>query len=115
VPIGKYNYVNINTEVASRPIYYQVKADETLRQVSRKFNVPQSAIQRWNRLTEPSVNLEQIIQTGWVKYDSSQVPFRDTMVQEARQPTKLRDNKPGLMMRRRPVRKKRDSIQVAQD
>lgn len=77
IPVGKYNYVAINTAVASRPIYYEVQAGESLRQISRKLNVPQSSVQRWNNLPEPEVEAGQLLQVGWIRYDASQVAFPD--------------------------------------
>src|SRR5690606_38392185 len=77
IPVGKYNYVSINSAVSTLPLYYKVKEGESLRQVSRKFNVPQSSVQRWNGLSEPEVETGQILQTGWIKYDSGQVAFPD--------------------------------------
>jgi hypothetical protein len=39
------------------------------------FNVPQSAIQRWNNLITPDIETDKILQVGWIAYDSTQVPF----------------------------------------
>lgn len=77
IPIGKYNYVSINSVPSALPLYYRVKEGESLRQISRKFNVPQSSLQRWNGLAEPEAEAGGILQAGWIKYDASQVAFPD--------------------------------------
>lgn len=75
IPIGKFNYLQLNSVVASKPIYYQVQQGDRLRMVSRYFNVAQSAIQRWNKLPLPEVFAGQVLLVGWVKFDKTKVPF----------------------------------------
>lgn len=74
IPIGKFNYLRINSVVASRPIYYRVKEGERLRNISRIFKVAQSVLQQWNRLPLPEVFAGQVLQVGWVKFNKSKIP-----------------------------------------
>lgn len=74
IPIGKYNYLRINSVVNSKPIYYQVQQGERLRKIARYFNVSQSSIQRWNQLSFPEVFSGQTLQVGWVQFDAEQKP-----------------------------------------
>lgn len=75
IPIDKYNYLRINSVVASRPIYYKVQEGQRLKAISRLFHVSQSTIQRWNKLPLPEVFSGQSLLVGWVRFDSTQKPF----------------------------------------
>ncbi|HET8573486.1 MAG TPA: LysM peptidoglycan-binding domain-containing protein [Edaphocola sp.] len=75
IPLGKYNYLRINSVVESRPIYYKVQEGQRLKSVSRLFHIAQGTIQRWNKLPMPEVFAGQVLQVGWVQFDSTQVPF----------------------------------------
>lgn len=75
IPVGKFNYLQINSVVHSKPIYYQVQEGDRLRTISRYFNVAQSAIQRWNKLPLPEVFAGQVLQVGWVRFDKTKFPF----------------------------------------
>lgn len=75
IPIDNYNFIRIESVVKSRPIYYHTDDEDDLRSISRMFNIPQSAIQRWNSLQTPDIETGQVLQVGWIAYDKSQVPF----------------------------------------
>jgi LysM repeat protein len=75
IPIDNYNFIRIESVVKSRPIYYHPDDEDDLRSISRMFNIPQSAIQRWNSLQTPDIETGQVLQVGWIAYDKSQVPF----------------------------------------
>jgi LysM repeat protein len=77
IPVDKYNYYRINSVVKSRPLFYRVASGESLRQVSRLFNVSQSSVQRWNKLDNQAVMPGQVLQVGWVYFDKEQMPFAD--------------------------------------
>lgn len=75
IPIDNYNYLNINSVVESRPVFYKVQEGQRLKSISRLFHVSQSTIQRWNKLPMPEVFAGQSLQVGWVRFDSLQEPF----------------------------------------
>jgi len=75
IPLDKYNYLNINSVVQSRPLYYKVQEGQRLKSVSHLFHVAQSTIQRWNKLPLPEVFAGQALLVGWVQFDTSQKPF----------------------------------------
>lgn len=75
IPVGKYNYLRINSVVESRPIYYRVQKGDRLRTVSHLFNVSQSTIQRWNDLPLPETFSGQALQVGWIKFNEDEQPF----------------------------------------
>jgi LysM repeat protein len=79
IPVGKFNYIRINSVVDSRPIYFKVPPGTSLRDVSRMVQVSQSAVQRWNALAGPDIEAGSVLQVGWVKYDASKVPFADDL------------------------------------
>lgn len=71
IPIGKYNYLRINSVVESKPLFYKVGEGERLRNISRLFNVAQATIERWNQLPMPEVFAGQALKVGWVKYTNN--------------------------------------------
>lgn len=75
IPVGNYNYLNINSVVESRPMFYKVQEGQRLKSISRLFHISQSTIQRWNKLPMPEVFAGQSLQVGWVRFDSLQEPF----------------------------------------
>ncbi len=75
IPIDKYNYIRIESVVKSRPIYLKTTEDHDLRSISRMFNVPQSAIQRWNNMDNPDIIPGKVLLAGWIAYDKTEVPF----------------------------------------
>jgi LysM repeat protein len=75
IPIDNYNFIRIESVVKSKPIFYRAGEEDDLRSISRMFNVPQSAIQRWNNLMTPDIETDKILQVGWIAYDNTQVPF----------------------------------------
>ncbi|MFA6060568.1 MAG: LysM peptidoglycan-binding domain-containing protein [Taibaiella sp.] len=77
IPIDNYNFIRIESVVKSKPIYFRVGEEDDLRGISRMFNVPQSAIQRWNNLITPDIETDKILQVGWIAYDNTQVPFAE--------------------------------------
>lgn len=70
IPIGPYNYNRNDKVQKSRILFYKVGRTENLRAVSRKFNLAQSQIQKWNNLNKPAVFENQILQVGWIAYEA---------------------------------------------
>jgi LysM repeat protein len=79
IPIDNYNFIRIESVVKSKPIFFRVGEEDDLRSISRMFNVPQSAIQRWNNLVTPDIETDKILQVGWIAFDSTQVPFAQSI------------------------------------
>lgn len=75
IPIDQYNFIRIESVVKSRPIFYKAAEDDDLHSISRMFNIPQSAIQRWNHKDNPEVEAGAVLLVGWVAYDKEQIPF----------------------------------------
>ncbi len=75
IPIDQYNFIRIESVVKSRPIFYKAGEEDDLHSISRMFNIPQSALQRWNHKDNPDVEAGMILQVGWVAYDKEQIPF----------------------------------------
>ncbi len=75
IPVDQYNFIRIESVVKSRPIFYRAGEEDDLRSISRMFNVPQSAIQRWNSMSNPDIEAGDVLQVGWVAYDKAQAPF----------------------------------------
>ena len=75
VPVDNYNFIRVESVLKSKPIYYKTTNSDKLNDVSRLTNVSQSTIQRWNHLSMPDIKAGQILQIGWIAFDSTQVPF----------------------------------------
>jgi LysM repeat protein len=75
IPVDQYNFIRIESVVKSSPIFYKAGDEDDLRSISRMFNIPQSAIQRWNNMSNPDIATGQVLQVGWVAYDKAQIPF----------------------------------------
>lgn len=78
IPVDKFNYIQINSAVNSRPLYFKVPPGISLRDISRTVHVAQSAIQRWNKMDSPEVEEGTVLLVGWVKFDDSKRPFAHT-------------------------------------
>lgn len=75
IPVDNYNYIRIESVVKSKPIYYHTGEEDDLRSISRLFNIPQSALQRWNKMDNPDLEQDQVLQVGWIVFDQTQIPF----------------------------------------
>jgi LysM repeat protein len=77
IPIDKYNFIRIESVVKSKPIFYRAGDEDDMRSISRMFNVPQSAIQRWNTMDGQDVETGDVLQVGWIAFDKAQIPFAE--------------------------------------
>jgi LysM repeat protein len=78
VPVDNYNFIRIESVVKSKPIYYKVGRNETLKDVTRMINVAQSTLQMWNHMSEQDIFAGEVLQIGWIAFDDTQVPFSTT-------------------------------------
>lgn len=100
IPVDNYNFIRVESVVKSKPIYYKTVIGDELNDVSRLSHVSQSTIQRWNHLNTPDIHSGQILQIGWISFDSSQIPFaaknKTEVIPAAPQPNTKVSNVPAV-------------------
>ncbi len=71
VPLKPVNFTqtnNVAVDEISVPVYHKVEADETLFQVSNKYNkIPASLLKKWNNLNSDDINQGQNLIVGYLK------------------------------------------------